>query len=75
MMTNLHREHLDLLSLSVSSFQGGRVYSSLLQGSYTVRKNLEFDFSYFQAWVNMWKESMEKYVCFQSFAPILFPKI
>ena len=38
---------------------------------------MEFDLSLFQVWINMEKrkESMEKYLCFQTIAPILFSEI
>ncbi len=37
-----------------------------------VWKSMEFDFSIFQVWKSMEKrkQSMEKYLCFQTFAPI-----
>ncbi len=43
-----------------------------IHGSYGVWKSMEFDSSIFQVWKNMEKikQSMEKYLCFQTFASI-----
>ncbi len=45
----------------------------MIQGSYTVWKCMEFDLSNFQVWKSMEKrkQSMEKYLHFQTFAPHL----
>ncbi len=50
------------------------VIHDYLQGSYGVWKSMEFDLSIFQVWKSMEnrKRSMEKYLCFQTFAPISF---
>ncbi len=46
--------------------------NNLWQGSYRVWKSMKFDLSIFQVWKSMEKrkQSMEKYLCFQTFAPI-----
>ncbi len=50
------------------------ICNTIYQGSYGVWKSMEFDLSIFQVWKSMEKrkQSMEKYLCFQTFAPFSF---